>query len=194
MLHHRVRKTATAALAAALLLPVAGGAQEAGGNTGAEATPQQQKTRELVQEYRQTAEKLKQIRQEAVAANPELGEQSREFQDQIEQAMDESDYDVEAGQEKLQEMGKRYKSGDLSEEDRQKLATEFQAERQKMEQAKQEVMQQEEIRTQGAELQEDILTAMKEHDPQTEDLLQRLRELRQELQAMQSGAPGSQDG
>lgn len=194
MVHHRIRESAAAILAAVLLLPAAAGAQEAEKDAEPQAGEQQQQTRELVQEYRQTAQKLQQIRQEAVAANPELEQQSRDYQKNVEQAIEETGYDFEAGQEKLRKMGKRYKSEDLSEEERQELATDFQTERRKMQQAKQTAMQQENIQAEGTKLQQDIIAAMKAQDSQTEELLQRLRELRQELQAMKSGAPGSQDG
>lgn len=185
MLHHRIRKAPATILAAALLLPAAGGAQETVENE--QAAEQQNQTQELVQKYRQTVQKLQQIRDEAVTANPELEEQSRAFDKQVQQAMDESDYDVDAGRKKLQEMGSRFQKEDLSEEKRRELAAAFQAERRQMEQARQQVMQQEDIRAAGRQLQEDILTAMKEQDPETEVLLERLRKLRQQLQAIESG-------
>jgi uncharacterized coiled-coil DUF342 family protein len=187
MLQHQIRRFVAAMLAAGLLLPVAGGAEEAEPDT--EVTPQQQ-AQQLVQKYRETAQKLQQIRQEAVAVNPGLEKQSQTFEDQIEEAMNEGGYDVDAGQEKLREMGDRYNKEDLSEEERRKLAGDFQSERQKMEQARQQVMQQEEIRTAGQELQQHILIAMQEQNPQTDELFQRLRKLRQKLQAMQSSGDG----
>lgn len=94
-------------------------------------------------------------------------------------------------------MGGRFQDEELSQEDRQKLAAKFQAERQKMEQARQQAMQQEEILAAGQQLQKDIITAMKEQDSQTEALMQRLRDLRAKLQALEAGngnaAPASED-
>lgn len=189
-------KTLMAVLTAALLLPVAALAQEADSKAeAAEETTQQEKHQELVQNYQKTVKKLQQIRDEAVTANPSLQEQSRAYEEQVDQAVSDSGYDLEAGREKLKEMGSRFQDEDLSQEERQKLATEFQAERRKMQQAQQQAMQREEVVAAGRELQEDILTAMKEQDPQTENLMERLRELRQQLQAMEAGnATPSQDG
>lgn len=190
MLQHRIRGFAAAMLATGLLLPVAGAAQPADAEADAPAPDQQTQAQKLVQKYRETSQQLRRIRDEAVATNPELEEQSRTYQERIEQAMSDGGYDVDAGQEKLRKMGERYKNEDLSQEERQKLAGEFKAEREKMQQARQQAKQKEEIRVSGQALQESIIVAMKEQDPQTEELLQRLRKLRQKLQAMQSSGDG----
>jgi len=191
MLSNRTRGPVAAMLAAALALPVAAGAQEAAPQAAPQAGQQKQKMQKIVQEYRQAAQKLQQIRQETIAENPELEEQREAFETQVQDAMSETGYDVEAGRTKMEKLGKRFQNEELSKEERQKLASEFQAERQKMQQAQQKVLQQEDIRKAGEKLQEDTLTAMKEQDPQTEELLQRMEKLRQQLQAMQpSGAMG----
>lgn len=183
-------KTLTAWLIAALMLPAAALAQEQGADnkaeTGEEAT-QQEKHQELVQTYQKTVKKLQAIRDEAVTANPSLQEQSQAYEDQVEQAVNDSGYDIEAGREKLKEMGGRFQDEDLSQEERQELAAKFQAERRKMQQAQQQAMQREEVVAAGRKLQEDILTAMKEQDPQTEALMQRLRDLRAKLQTLEAG-------
>lgn len=193
MSHH---KTFVALLSAALLLPTAVLAQDAGNEAEAAEEPtQKEKRQELVQQYQKTVKKLQQIRDEAVTENPSLQEQSRTYEDRIEQAIKDSGYDLEAGREKLKEMGGRFQDEDLSQEEREALAAEFQAERQKLQQAQQQASQQEEVVAAYRKLQENVITAMKEQDPQTEALMQRLRDLRQQLQAMEaSNASSSQDG
>lgn len=190
MLQYRTRGLAATMLAAALLLPVAVGTAQAA-DAKADTADQLTQSEKLMQKYQETSEKLRQIRDEAVASHPELEKQSRAYQERIEQAMNDGGYDVDAGAEKLRKMGQRYKQEDMSQEERQKLAADFKAERRKMQQARQQVMQKEEVRTAGQELQKNIIAAMKEQDPQTEVLIQRLRSLRQKLQAIQSSGDAS---
>lgn len=191
MLHHFPRWPLAAALTVALTAPtLALAQQDQSGEAPAspQATQQQQQAQKLVQQYRKAAQKLQQIRQETLAANPELETQRKEFESQVQSAMDETGYDVDAGQQKLQKLGEKFQNEDLSKEERQELATKFQSERRKMQQAQQQVLQQEDIRAAGEKLQQDTLAAMKEQDPQTEALLKRMEKLRSELQGMRSGA------
>lgn len=99
-------KTLMALLTAVLLLPAAALAQEAAENAeGAEGaeTSQEEKRQELVRKYQNTVQELQQIRDEAVTENPALDEQSRAYEEQVEQAVNDSGYDLDAGREKLKE-------------------------------------------------------------------------------------------
>lgn len=190
----RVTSTLAVALAA-----IAFSATTANAQGAAAGGADQQEAQQLMQEYRQKASRLQQIHENTIEANPELAAQQEEFEKKVRQAVEDEGYNVEQGQERVQELAQKMQSGDLEQSERQAVMQDFQAERQEMTQARNEVMQQPEIQSAGQELQEDTLAAMKEQNSETQTLLDDMDSLRSELQSKmpQSGqapAPGQSPG
>ncbi|ERJ17441.1 hypothetical protein T35B1_05830 [Salinisphaera shabanensis T35B1] len=152
------------------------------------ATADQQQAQQLMQQYRQKAAKLQQIHQETIQSNPDLAAQQEDFEEQVRDAVEDQGYDVDKGQERVQEMAQKLQSGDLSDDERKAVMKDFQAERQQMVQARDAALQKPEIRSAGEKLQEDTLTAMKKQDGQTKKLLDDMDELRGQLREQMPAA------
>lgn len=153
-------------------------------------TQQQQQVRQLAQKLRQKAAKLQKIHSKTLEANPDLRQQQKAYSEMIRQAIKEQGYDLKAGQERVKNMAKKLKSGELSKEERKAVMQDFAAERKSLNKARAAAMQQPEIRKAGKQLQQDTLAAMKAYSDQTEDLIQSMKQIRQQLRAqMQKSAP-----
>ena len=192
----RVTSTLAVALAA-----IAFSATTANAQGAAAGGADQQEAQQLMQQYRQKASRLQQIHKETIEANPELATQQEEFEKKVRQAVEDEGYDVEQGQQRVQELAQKMQSGDLDQSERKAVMQDFQAERQEMTQARNKVMQKPEIQSAGQQLQEDTLAAMKKQNSNTQDLLDEMDSLRSELQSkmpqQQSGqapAPGQSPG
>lgn len=159
------------------------------------ASADQQQAQQLMQEYRQKASKLQQIHEETIQSNPDLAQQQQDFEEQVRGAVEDQGYDVEKGQERVQEMAQQLQSGDLSDSERKAVMKDFQAERQQMVQARDTALQKPEIKSAGESLQQDTLAAMKKQDGQTDQLLKDMDALRGKLRAnMPAGAMQGNSG
>jgi len=182
-------KRTTSILVIALAAVTFSGITTVASAQGAAATDQQ--PQQLMQEYRQKAAKLQQIHEETIKSNPDLAAEQEKFEKQVRSAVQNQGYDVDKGQQRVQEMAAKMQSGDLSDSERQALQKDFQAERQQMVQARDAALQKPEIQSAGEKLQSDTLTAMKKQDSQTTKLLDDMESLRGKLRsAMPSPAAG----
>lgn len=186
-------KRVTSILAVALVaLAFSGMANAQGAASGAD----QQKAQQLMQQYRQKASKLQQIHQQTIKDNPELASQQEQFEKQVRQAVENEGYNVDKGQQRVQEMAQKLQSGDLSDSERKAVMKDFQAERQQMMQARNAAMKKPEIQSAGKKLQNDTLAAMKKEDGDTQDLLDDMDSLRSKLRSSmpapsQAQSPGN---
>lgn len=174
------------AAAAAVALALSFGAPPPAAAQDAPASGAQE-LRSLVQEYRQVAGQLEQIRQQALTANPDLVGQQKVLQDKVIAAMAESGYDVEANSEKLKALGEELRSGELDAERRKQVIAQLQQEQRKIRAAQETAFQQPEVMEAAQELNNAILLAMREQDPTTDELVARLKALRAKLQSMAGG-------
>lgn len=146
------------------------------------------------QQIRAIQNKLTQIEQAALEANPELKEKRKELESMVQENMEEEGHNPEKDVERLKEIQKKAQSGDMDEEERKALSKEFQEKRQSLAGAQQKAMQDEEIQKAQEELNEQTLEAMKEEDPETEELISKMRQLSAQMQQGQGrprpgGAP-----
>lgn len=174
-----IKRATTVLLLALAALSVTSVASAQGSGSSAD----QQKAQQLMQQYRQKAAKLQQIHQETIKSNPDLAQEQKDFEQQVRQAVENEGYDVDKGQQRVQEMAKKLQSGDLSDSERQAVMKDFQAERQQMVEARNAALQKPEIQKAGKQLQEDTMDAMKEQDSQTPQLLDDMEDLRTKLRS-----------
>lgn len=186
------KRTMLAAAAALFLAPGLASAQQS--NTPQPGGGPSAEMQSVVKEYRSVAQKLQGIRKKAIEANPELKEKRKDFQNKVETAMADSGYDVESNRQRVQEIGEKLKSGDVEKSERQKLMKDLRSKQQKMRKAQQSAMQKPEVQAAGQELQKQTLAAMRDQDSQTDELLDRMKELRSKLQSMQQNARGGAPG
>lgn len=165
---------------------VAASAQNATNN----ATATQQEVRSLIQKLRQKTAKLQQIRKQALKNNPDLREQQKQFSNLVQQAITEQGYDIEAGRAHYKKLTQKLKSGDLSKQERKSVMQDIAAERQSLRTARAAALQQPAVQKAGKALQKSTLAAMKKQNPEVEQLIQDMNELRSKLRSSTQKALG----
>lgn len=181
-------KRAAAGLAGVLLAAPALAQGPAGPGGQAGATGAQAEARQLMGEYREVAGKLRQIQQETIQANPELAERHEAYQAMLNETMVENGHSPKDTRAELKQIRNKVSSGDVEPSERQELRSEFRSKRQELQQARQSAMNNPEVREAGESLRTATIAAMKDHDPQTTQLISRMQDIRQQMQQLQTGA------
>ncbi|HEM45964.1 MAG TPA: hypothetical protein ENO23_02860 [Alphaproteobacteria bacterium] len=186
-------------MAAALVLALASGlarAQEPQGGGEPELTEEQ---RAQVEEFRQTRaemmqvqQQLAQIQQSAVQARPELQEKQQEFGQLMMAEMKRQGHAPEEDLAELRALQGKLRNPETPEGDREALMSRLQAKAQAFQQAQQEAMQNPDVQKAQQELVQAITTAMREDNPQTEELLKQLQEKQRKLIQIRNEAMGQQ--
>jgi chromosome segregation ATPase len=143
----------------------------------------QQKTQQMMQQYRQKAMQLQQIHQKTMANNPQLTTEQNQFKKQVRQAIAKQGYDIDKGQKRLQTLAQKLQSGKLKAGERKATIKEFQAERQRLIKARDAALKQPKIQKSGKQLEQHTITAMKKQDGRTGPLLNDMQMLRHRLRS-----------
>ena len=179
-------------IAMAVLAGVAHGQQQAapGGQAGGLMQQVQQKQAEL----QQLNQQLAQIQQATIEANPELADQRDELLANVDEKMVEAGHDPEASRDKIEDLSEQLQSGDLSSDENQSVSQELRQEQSSMQRAQSQAMQDEAIQAEMQSLNEDLVAAMREQNPQTDELIAQLQSAQQEYQALMQRAMQQQGG
>jgi len=179
-------------IAVAMLSGVAFGQQQAapGGQAGELMQQVQQKQAEI----QQLNQQLAQIQQATIEANPELADQRDELLANVDEKMAEAGHDPEASRDKIEDLNEQLQGGDLSADESQSVSQELRQEQSSLQQAQSQAMQDEAIRTEMQSLNENLVAAMREQNPQTDELIAQLQSAQQEYQALMQRAMQQQGG
>lgn len=142
--------------------------------------PEQQQARQT--EMQQIQQKLIAIQERTVEANPELQEQRENLETLATDAMEDAGYDPDALTGTLQSAQADLQDESLSEEEKMQTLREAREAQQELQKAEQAVMQDEEVVQAREEFQSNLMTAMREEDPEVNQLIERFQQLRQEMQ------------
>ncbi len=199
----------TAALVAGVLaaVPLHGLGAEQGGSPGAEEPADRQRASrvegdgaargegggaagsgvldaEMIEAQRRLQElqkRLGEIQQETFEASEQLQERQQRLEQRAMAKMEELGYEARRHHKRMEEIYERFEAGDLSQQERQRLAEAFQRAQKELQQAQQEAMQDEAFsKSMGPDMrafQQDLLAAMKERHPETKELMEELEEL-----------------
>lgn len=148
----------------------------------APSAEQQAKIQNLAQEYRGLTVQLGKIRDATFTAHPDLVKQRDAFEKQVEKRMTANGYDTKANIQKLQDIATKLKAEDLDDAKKQALVKEFQQERQGLLSAQRKALAEPKVKKAGEKLQKETLSAMKKQDENTDKLLKRMADLRENLQ------------
>lgn len=154
------------------------------------AATTQNDVRSLIQKLRQKTAKLQQIHAQTLKSNSDLRDQQKQFATVLRQAIEDQGYDIEAGSKRVKGMAQKLQSGDLSESERQAVIQDITAERQSLRKARAAALQQPEVQTAGKALQKNTIAAMKEQNPDVEQLIQDMKNLRNQLRTAAQQAAG----
>ena len=177
-----IRRT-TMLFALALTALVCSNAAIAQSDSGAQGAGKQQQAQQMMQQYRQKAAKLQQIHEATIKSNPQLASEQKQFETQVREAVQKHGYNVDKGQQRLQQMAEKLQGKNLSQADKQSTMKDFQAERQKMVTARNAALQQPDIQKSGKQLEQHTIDAMQKQNDNTKQLLDQMTKLRAQLQS-----------
>lgn len=175
------------ALVATVALAFAGGAaaqmEQEGGQGGQQGGPQM--------ELQQIQQRLAEVQQEALEENAGLQAQREELEELVISKMEEAGYDPDASMETLENVQGQIQDESLSDEERQQMLQDAQQAQQDLQEAQQAAMQDDEVIEAQQAFQDDLMEAMREIEPDTDEMIEDFQRLQQE---MQGGGMGGQQG
>ncbi|WP_290651549.1 hypothetical protein [Aquisalimonas sp.] len=175
----RIGKGALRAMVAAIALVFAGGAAA---QLEQEGGPQM--------ELQQIQQRLAEAQEQALEANPGLQAQREELEELVIRKMEEAGYDPDASMDTLESVQGRMQDESLSDEERQQMLQDAQEAQQDLQEAQQVAMQDEEVRQAQQAFQDDLMDAMREEEPETDELIEDFQRIQQEMQGGMGGQQG----
>lgn len=149
---------------------------------------EQQEFQQVRDEYVAAQQRLEQIQRDTIQARPELQKQEQAFNDLLIKEMKNKGHSPKQEQAEIEKLQKQLQDTKASDTEREELMNKFQEKIMAYRNAQMEAMQNQEIQKAQSELLDAIVTAMKKHDPQTEQLIERMTQSRQQLMKMPGGA------
>lgn len=139
-------------------------------------------------------QRLAEAQQKALDENPGLQSQREELEELVIQKMEDEGYDPDANMETLENAQSEIQNEDLSDEERQQMLQDAQQAQQQLQEAQQAAMQDEEVVEAQEAFQNDLMEAMREQDPETDDLIEEFRSIQQEMQGGMGQGQGQGQG
>lgn len=161
---------------------------------------QQKELQDAQKKVRDLSQQIGDIQKKAMEANPELQKQREDLRSLLKEKMEAKGHTPDQNIDRMKEIRKQLsESKDLPKSERQKLMQEFQNTARTFRQAQKEAMQDPEVQKARQAFQDDLMAAMKKEDPKVEQLIQDLRQARQEFQSLlkqrfSGGGPGKGQG
>ena len=149
---------------------------------------EQQEFQQARDEYMAAQQRLEQIQRDTLQARPELQKQEQAFNDLLVKEMKNKGHSPKQDQAAIEKLQKQLQDTKVSDTEREALMNKFQERIMAYRNAQMEAMQNQDVQKAQDELLDAIVTAMKKHDPQTEQLIERMTQTRQQLMKMPGAA------
>ena len=156
------------------------------------ATPEQNKQMQEIQsvhaEYMELQKHITQIQNDTLQAHPELKKEEESLRNLVLEKMSSSGESAKDDMDEIIKLEQKLRSGETPEDERETLMDEYQKKAVAFRNAQNEAMKNPEVQAAQKKFMEDVMTAMKEKDPQVEQLMQQLQEKQQQLSQMMRNA------
>jgi hypothetical protein len=156
------------------------------------ATPEQNKQMQEIQsvhaEYMELQKRITQIQNDTLQAHPELKKEEEALRTLVLEKMSSSGKSAKDDMDEIIKLEQKLRSGETPEDERETLMSEYQKKAVTFRNAQNEAMKNPEVQAAQKKFREDVMTAMKEKDPQVEQLMQQLQEKQQQLSQMMKSA------
>ncbi len=149
---------------------------------------QQQAFEQARNEYVATQRRLEQIQRDTIQARPELQKQEQAFNDLVIKEMKKQGHSPKQDKVEIEKLQEQLQNNEVPDTKREALMSEFQEKVMAYRKAQGEALQNQEIQKAQNDLLDAIVTAMKEHDPQTDQLIKQMAEKRKQLMKMPGAA------
>lgn len=136
------------------------------------------------QKIQQINARLQEIQTQTLAGNKDLVTQRNEYQGLLDGVMKDNGFKTTATIDRLKSIAETVQGGNVSQEEQQRLQKEYQQKSQQLRLAQREAMQNEDVRAARSAYIEELVDAMKDHNPATEKLIAELNTAQQQYQAM----------
>lgn len=159
-------------------------------------SPEQNKMQQAYQkvhaDYMQAQQRLKQIQTDTLKAHPELKEQEESFNELLIEEMKSKGHTPEEDLAEIEKLQQQLQNSKLPESERQALMAKFQEKMVAFRKAQGQALQTDKVQQAQGDLMGAMFAAMREQDPQTEQLMEQMTQKRQELEQMLGQAPQGQ--
>jgi hypothetical protein len=187
MTTYRFTRILTGVVLSAFIAAPAAGQPAQGGGGGQGPGMMQQKgdpeLRNAQKKMRDLRKQLGEIQQKALDNNPELKQQRKDLRSLMQKKVKGQVEGADSKMARLKEIRSKLQNNkDIPKSERQKLMKEFQSTAQLFQQAQQKAMQDPEVQQARKKFQKDLRAAMKEEDPNAEQLIQDLQQAQKDFQ------------
>jgi chromosome segregation ATPase len=189
-----VRRLLPLAVAAGLVVAMPLQAEETSEPQGAPpaATPEQSKQMQEIQsvhaEYMELQKRITQIQNDTLQAHPELKKEEESLRSLVLEKMSSSGKSAKEDMDEIIKLEQKLHSGETPEDERETLMGEYQKKAVAFRNAQNEAMKNPEVQAAQKKFMDDIMTAMKEKDPQVEQLIEQMQQKQQQLSQMMKSA------
>lgn len=180
----RTLQALVAVVALSTLTPLHAEAPTAPQGATAPQEDQMQAARQLHGEYVALQNRLNMIQEKAVKAHPELQKQQQALQELMMAKMSSGGKNPKEEMAELNELEQKLRSKDTPDSERQTLMAEYQEKARAFRMAQHQALQDPELQKAQAALMDATLAAMKQQDPQTEQLMQQLQQKQAQMKKM----------
>ncbi|SEO43376.1 hypothetical protein [Aquisalimonas asiatica] len=143
-------------------------------------------------ELQQIQQRLAEVQEAALENNPGLEQQRDELEELVIRKMEEAGYDPDASMQTLESVQADMQDESLSDEERQQMLQEAQEAQQDLQEAQQVAMQDDEVVEAQQAFQDDLMEAMREEDPETDELIEEFQQIQQDMQGGMGGQQGGE--
>jgi chromosome segregation ATPase len=162
--------------------------QETPPATTPEQTKQMQEMQGVHAEYMELQKRISQIQRDTLQAHPELEKQEQSLRDLVLSKMSSSGKSAKEDMDEIMKLEEKLRSSDTPASERETLMSEYQKKAVAFRNAQNEAMKNPEVQAAQKKLMDDVMTAMKEKDPQVEQLMQQLQQKQQQLSQLMKDA------
>jgi len=159
-------------------------------------TPEQSKQMKEIQslhtEYMQLQKQLAQIQREALEAHPELKKQEQDLHDLVMAKMNSNGHNVKDEMTEINKLEEELKSTKTTDKERNSLMIEYQKKAMEFRNAQTQAMQNPDVKAAQQKLIDSVVSAMKEKDPKTEQLMKEMQQKGQQLSTLLKAAGHSE--
>jgi chromosome segregation ATPase len=156
------------------------------------ATPEQNQQMQEIQsvhaEYMELQKHLAQIQNDTLQAHPELKKEEESLRNLVLEKMSSSGKSAKEDMDEIIKLEQKLRSSETPEGDREALMGEYQKKAVAFRNAQNEAMKNPEVQAAQKKFMDNVMTAMKEKDPQVEQLMQQLQQKQQQLSQMMRSA------
>ena len=184
----RILQALVAVVALSTLMPLRAEPPTAPQGATAPQDDAMQAARQLHGEYVDLQKRLGMIQEKAVKAHPELQKQQRALEELMMAKMSSGGANPKDEMAALNKLEQKLRSEDTPDSERQTLMAEYQERAKTFRTAQHQALQDPEVQKAQAALMDATLAAMKQQDPETEQLMQQLQQKQEQMKQMMESA------